>query len=133
MRNLLAYLEVEGEVVEKLVACNQELLAEWRKVESKIAYYIQKAKKFELEKLLQKTLEKENLLLNQIKEILDKVQNEQEDIKQKTTKEPVIFINNEQNIIKQNQMINICFILIPIKSTIIGLKIKHQRLYFHRI
>lgn len=101
MRNLLAYLEVEGEVVEKLVACNQELLAEWRKVESKIAYYIQKAKKFELEKLLEKTLEKENLLLNQIKEILDKVQNEQEDIKQKTTKEPVIFINNEQNIIKQ--------------------------------
>lgn len=92
MRNLLAYLEVEGEVVEKLVACNQELLAEWRKVESKIAYYIQKAKKFELEKLLEKTLEKENLLLNQIKEILDKVQNEQEDIKQKTTKEPVILL-----------------------------------------
>lgn len=29
------------------------------------------------------------------------MQNEQEDIKQKTTKEPVIFINNEQNIIKQ--------------------------------
>ncbi len=52
MRNLLVYIGVENEKIENLAVCSKELLDEWRKVESKIIYYIQKVKKFELEKLI---------------------------------------------------------------------------------
>ena len=51
--------------------------------------------------LIEKPIEKENVLFVQIKEILDELHNEQGTITHKTTKDCVLFINNEKNIITQ--------------------------------